>query len=95
MEFQGKTALVTYIRTDSTRVSLDAQFMAKEYIVEKYGKEYHPGKFNEFNFSWNLPLSDVTARRTGFVGLSDKEIRMVAYGSPSLDKESTKTPFTE
>ena len=27
---EGKTALVTYIRTDSTRVSLDAQFMEKE-----------------------------------------------------------------
>lgn len=46
---EGKTALVTYIRTDSTRVSTDAQFMAKEYILEKYGKEYHPGKFNEFS----------------------------------------------
>jgi len=46
---EGKTALVTYIRTDSTRVSLDAQFMAKEYILENYGKEYHPGKFNEFS----------------------------------------------
>jgi len=45
---EGKTALVTYIRTDSTRVSLDAQFMAKEHILENYGKEYHPGKFNEF-----------------------------------------------
>ena len=45
---EGKTALVTYIRTDSTRVSLDAQFMAKEYILEKFGKDYHPGKFNEF-----------------------------------------------
>ena len=45
---EGKTPLVTYIRTDSTRVSLDAQFMAKEYILENYGKEYHPGKFNEF-----------------------------------------------
>ena len=31
---EGKTALVTYIRTDSTRVSLDAQFMAKEYILK-------------------------------------------------------------
>ncbi len=48
IEGEGKTALVTYIRTDSTRVSLDAQFMAKEYILEKYGKDYHPGKFNEF-----------------------------------------------
>ncbi len=48
IEGEGKTALVTYIRTDSTRVSLDAQFMAKEYILEKIGKDYHPGKFNEF-----------------------------------------------
>ena len=46
---EGKTALVTYIRTDSTRVSTDAQFMAKEYILEKYGKNYHPGKFNEYS----------------------------------------------
>ncbi len=45
---EGKTALVTYIRTDSTRVATDAQFMAREYILENYGKEYHPGKFNEF-----------------------------------------------
>ncbi len=45
---EGKTALVTYIRTDSTRVSLDAQFMAKEYILNNYGEKYHPGKFNEF-----------------------------------------------
>ncbi len=45
---EGKTALVTYIRTDSTRVSKDAQFMAREYILENYGDKYHPGKFNEF-----------------------------------------------
>ncbi len=45
---EGKTALVTYIRTDSTRVSTDAQFMARDYILENFGKEYHPGKFNEF-----------------------------------------------
>jgi len=48
IEGEGKTALVTYIRTDSTRVSLDAQFMAKDFILDKYGKDYHPGKFNEF-----------------------------------------------
>ena len=48
IEGEGKTALVTYIRTDSTRVSTDAQFMAKEFILENYGEKYHPGKFNEF-----------------------------------------------
>ncbi|MGN0788039.1 MAG: type I DNA topoisomerase [Candidatus Onthoplasma sp.] len=48
IEGEGKTALVTYIRTDSTRVSTDAQFMAKDFILENFGKDYHPGKFNEF-----------------------------------------------
>lgn len=53
IEGEGKTALVTYIRTDSTRVSLDAQFMAKDYILENFGKEYHPGKFNEYSHKAN------------------------------------------
>lgn len=45
---EGKTALVTYIRTDSTRISDDAKFMARDYILSNYGKDYHPGKFNEY-----------------------------------------------
>ena len=32
--------LITYMRTDSTRVSQDAINMAKDYITENYGKEY-------------------------------------------------------
>ena len=43
---EGKTALVTYIRTDSTRVSTDAQIMAKEFIVNNFGEKYAPKTFN-------------------------------------------------
>ena len=50
---EGKTALVTYIRTDSTRVSLDAQFMAKDYILNNYGEKYAPKKFNEYSSKEN------------------------------------------
>lgn len=32
--------LITYMRTDSTRISEDAQEMAKNYILENFGKEY-------------------------------------------------------
>ncbi len=53
IEGEGKTALVTYIRTDSTRVSIDAQMMAKEYILSNYGEKYHPGKFNEYSTKGN------------------------------------------
>ena len=45
---QGTIGLVTYIRTDSTRISSGAQQEAKDYILEKYGKEYAPIKPNFF-----------------------------------------------
>jgi DNA topoisomerase-1 len=37
---EGTTGLVTYIRTDSTRVSDEARKDAARYITEKYGKDY-------------------------------------------------------
>jgi len=40
----GAVGLVTYIRTDSTRVSAEAQQEAINYIREKYGNEYLPGE---------------------------------------------------
>lgn len=36
----GITGLITYMRTDSTRISNTAQDEARTYITEKYGKEY-------------------------------------------------------
>ena len=45
---QGHVAFVTYIRTDSTRVSAEAQSRALAYIAEKYGKEYCPEKPNRY-----------------------------------------------
>lgn len=37
---EGTIGLITYLRTDSTRVSEEAERMAKEYIDEVYGAEY-------------------------------------------------------
>ncbi len=48
LEGEGHVAFVTYIRTDSTRVSADAQQAARQYIAEKYGKEYLPEKPNYY-----------------------------------------------
>lgn len=39
---RGAVGLVTYIRTDSTRISAEAQQEAKKYITDKYGQEYLP-----------------------------------------------------
>lgn len=46
---EGQIALVTYIRTDSVRISDDAQAMAKKFIVDNYGKEYYPSKPNAYH----------------------------------------------
>lgn len=46
MGSEGKVALITYIRTDSVRVSPEAMAMAKDYITEKFGKDYVPAKPN-------------------------------------------------
>ena len=50
---EGKVALITYIRTASTRVSPEAQQKAKDYIVKTYGKEYAPEKFNVYKTKKN------------------------------------------
>src|SRR5690606_34753873 len=39
---EGSLALITYIRTDSTRVSVEAQNSAKKIIESKFGREYYP-----------------------------------------------------
>ncbi|MDQ2818375.1 MAG: type I DNA topoisomerase [Candidatus Eremiobacteraeota bacterium] len=41
---EGTVGLITYMRTDSTRLSGSAQAMAQEYIGRIYGDDYHSGK---------------------------------------------------
>jgi DNA topoisomerase I len=41
---EGTVGLITYMRTDSTRVGKEAQDEAREFIVNKFGKDYLPEK---------------------------------------------------
>ncbi len=41
-EYGGAQGLITYMRTDSLRVSTEAQEAARAYIGEKYGADYYP-----------------------------------------------------
>jgi DNA topoisomerase-1 len=41
---EGTVGLITYMRTDSTRIGKEAQDEAREFIVNKYGKDYLPEK---------------------------------------------------
>lgn len=45
---RGTTALITYMRTDSVRISDDARQAAKQFIVSTWGEEYYPKKARYF-----------------------------------------------
>ncbi len=42
---KGETGLITYMRTDSTRISNEAREAAKKYIEAEYGAEYYENRF--------------------------------------------------
>lgn len=42
---KGETGLITYMRTDSTRISNEARESAKKYIEAEYGSEYYENRF--------------------------------------------------
>lgn len=44
----GAVGLITYMRTDSVRVSDDAMAMAKDFITNNYGEKYYPEKANVY-----------------------------------------------
>lgn len=46
---QGTVGLITYMRTDSTRISEEARAFAKEHIIEKYGEEYYENRYYKAN----------------------------------------------
>ncbi|MBO7213877.1 MAG: type I DNA topoisomerase [Clostridia bacterium] len=50
---RGHLALVTYIRTDSTRISTDAQQECLEFVEKNFGKEYCPAKPNIYSAKKN------------------------------------------
>ncbi|MBR4057286.1 MAG: type I DNA topoisomerase [Oscillospiraceae bacterium] len=45
---EGTVGLITYMRTDSLRLSEDALASAGKYIKERYGDSYYPGKPRRF-----------------------------------------------
>lgn len=44
----GPVGLITYMRTDSVRVSDDAQASAKDFIINNYGEQYYPKTPNNY-----------------------------------------------
>lgn len=63
---RGSVGLITYMRTDSLRVSTQAMEAAKEYIIERYGKEYAPSSFRAYKTKSNAQDAHEAIRPTYF-----------------------------
>lgn len=50
-ELGGAHGIITYMRTDSLRISDEAAEAAKKYIISKYGEEYYPSRRRFFKTS--------------------------------------------
>ena len=46
---KGTVGLITYMRTDSTRISEEARAAAKEHIISTYGEEYYENRYYRTN----------------------------------------------
>lgn len=46
---KGMVGLITYMRTDSTRISEEARVNAKEYIIKTYGDKYYENRYYKTN----------------------------------------------
>jgi DNA topoisomerase-1 len=54
----GPEGLISYMRTDSTRVSDEARDAAKEFIVNHYGKEFYPAEPNDYSKKTKKNIQD-------------------------------------
>ncbi|MBR3249728.1 MAG: type I DNA topoisomerase [Clostridia bacterium] len=49
IQSRGTVGLITYMRTDSTRISEEARTAAKKHIVETYGEKYYENRYYRTN----------------------------------------------
>lgn len=53
IEGEGTVGLITYMRTDSLRISEEALASAKEFILGRYGQEYYPAQVHRYKAKAN------------------------------------------
>ncbi len=67
LDEEGPTGLITYMRTDSVRISVDAQKEAKEFILEKFGKDFYPETPNKYKAKKNAQEAHEAIRPTSIL----------------------------
>ena len=74
IEGLGTVGLITYMRTDSLRLSDEALMAAKNYIIEHYGKEYYHGSFRVYKTKSGAQDAHEAIRPTN-IELSPERVR--------------------
>ncbi len=72
LDEEGPTGLITYMRTDSVRISNEAEKEARRFIIENYGKEYYPDSPNIFKSKQNAQEAHEAIRPTSVLKTPDK-----------------------
>ena len=68
----GEVGLITYMRTDSTRISEVAREQAKQHVINKYGKEFYENRY----YKQNAEAQDAhEAIRPTYIELEPDEIK--------------------
>lgn len=67
IDSKGSVGLITYIRTDSVRVSAEAQAMALDFIKDSYGDKYVPSKPNTYKGRSNAQDAHEAIRPTNLL----------------------------
>lgn len=82
---KGRVGLITYMRTDSTRLSLEAMQSAEEWIYDNFGKEYLPKRKSGSSTSKKEGVQDAhEAIRPTDLKITPKKARTI------LDAESAE-----
>ncbi|MCL1834575.1 MAG: type I DNA topoisomerase [Oscillospiraceae bacterium] len=71
---EGSVGLITYMRTDSLRISDEAAGEAKDYITNTYGKEYYPDQPNKYKSKSNAQDAH-EAIRPSSVNITPEQIK--------------------
>lgn len=71
----GPVGLITYMRTDSTRISDEARDAAKEYIVQHYGAKYYPEEARVYTKKGKNVQDAHEAIRPSYVDKSPESVR--------------------
>ncbi len=73
---EGAVGLITYMRTDSVRISDDAQAAAKDYITYNFGEKYYPAVPNDYAKTKKKNVQDAhEAIRPSYVDKTPESIK--------------------